>query len=239
MQISMSGLVFNSNSVKNKALLLSDFLIDLDIDIFAITETWLSGNGDLDVISDLTPSGYKCLQIPRQNTLGGGVALILKENFHVKNVISQQFSTFEHLEAQLNLHNTSYRVIVVYRPPPSVKNGYTEEQFMDELSDKLINCTTAHQNLLVMGDFNIHMDKPDSPLPSKFTHLLEECALSQLVKDQTHCMGHILDLVITKSDNSPVHSLSVYDLGISDHRAVIFKVIDSRPGPPRKTVQTD
>ena len=84
----MSGLVFNSNSVKNKALLLSDFLIDLDIDIFAITETWLSGNGDLDVISDLTPSGYKCLQIPRQNTLGGGVALILKENFHVKNVIS-------------------------------------------------------------------------------------------------------------------------------------------------------
>ena len=72
-------------------------------------------------------------------------------------------STFEHLEAQLNLHNTSYRVIVVYRPPPSVKNGYTEEQFMDEFSDKLINCTTAHQNLLVMGDFNIHMDKPDSP----------------------------------------------------------------------------
>ena len=128
---------------------------------------------------------------------------------------------------------------MVYRPPPSVKNGYTEEQFMDEFSDKLINCTTAHQNLLVMGDFNIHKDKPDSPLPSKFIHLLEECALSQLVKDQTHCMGHILDLVITKSDNSPVHSLSVYDLGISDHRAVIFKVIDSRPGPPRKTVQTD
>ena len=98
------------------------------------------------MISDLTPSGYKCLQIPRQNTLGGRVALILKKNFHVKNIISQQFSTFEHLEAQLSLHKTSYRLIVVYRPPPSVKNGYTEEQFMDEFSDKLIKCSTAHQN---------------------------------------------------------------------------------------------
>ena len=43
---------------------------------------------------------------------------------------------------------------------------------------------------------------------------------------------------MTKSDNSPVHSLSVHDLGISDHCAVIFKLIDSRPGPPRKTVHT-
>ena len=51
-------------------------------------------------------------------------------------------------------------------------------------------------------------------------------------------MGHILDLVITRSDNSPVHSLSVYELGISDHRAVIFKLIDSRPGPLRKTIHT-
>ena len=52
-------------------------------------------------------------------------------------------------------------------------------------------------------------------------------------------MGHTFDLVITKSDNSHVHFLSVYDLGISDHRAVIFKyLIDSRPGPPRKTVHT-
>ena len=87
-----------------------------------MTKTWLSGNGDMDVISDLTPSGYMCLKMPRQNTLGEGVVHILKENFHVKNVISQRFSTFEPLEAQLNLHNTSYRVIVLYNPPP---NAYT------------------------------------------------------------------------------------------------------------------
>ena len=136
---------------------------------------------------------------------------------YIKGIFSCQechlptISTFEHLD-------TSYRVIVVYRPPPSVKNGNTEEQFIDEFSDKLINCSTAHQNLLVIGDFNINMDKPDSPLQSKFTHLLVECALSQLVKDPTHCMGHILDLVMTRSDNSPVHSLSVYDLGKLTHQ---------------------
>lgn len=50
--------LFNVRSVRNKRLLIKDYVIDNDVDIFALTETWLhSDNRDDQVIGDLN-SGW-------------------------------------------------------------------------------------------------------------------------------------------------------------------------------------
>lgn len=54
----------NPRSVKNKATSINDFIISNNVDILALTETWLGTTVDKSVISELTPCGYNMYQIP-------------------------------------------------------------------------------------------------------------------------------------------------------------------------------
>ena len=55
---------------------------------------------------------------------------------------------------------------------------------------------------------------------SKFIELLETCDLRQHVTSATHKDGHILDLVITRADESFLSDFNVFQPGISDHLAI-------------------
>jgi hypothetical protein len=74
-----------------------------------------------------------------------------------------------------------------------------------------------------MGNFNIHVDRPDSPAVAKFLSTLVSFGLTQHVIDATHIDGHTLDLVITRSSDDFIYDSFVSDL-ISDHFAVISVV---------------
>ena len=54
-----------STSVKRSEI--NNFLLDHQIDVFFIVETWLKGVGDEARIADLTPSGYATRSFPRAN----------------------------------------------------------------------------------------------------------------------------------------------------------------------------
>lgn len=50
-----------------------DFVVDNDIDILALTETWLRpGNVDDIEVGTLCPTGYRFLHVPRPHGRGGG-----------------------------------------------------------------------------------------------------------------------------------------------------------------------
>ncbi len=53
------------------------------------------------------------------------------------------------------------------------------------------------ERILILGDFNIHIDKNDSTMTRDFLSLLDCFDLKQLVDCPTHIKGHTLDLVIT------------------------------------------
>ena len=62
----------------------NDFVVDHDIDILAITETWLRpGNIDEVDIGTLCPTGYRFFHVARSYSLGGGVGLLFKETINV------------------------------------------------------------------------------------------------------------------------------------------------------------
>ena len=57
--------IVNARSVCN----MTDHLTEVNMDLVAITETWLStGDKDNKSIKDLTPADYKCVHVPRKKT---------------------------------------------------------------------------------------------------------------------------------------------------------------------------
>ena len=89
--------------------------------------------------------------------------------------------------------------------------------------------------MLITGDFNIHVDDCSNPDTQKFLDLLDSFDLQQHVKQPTHRDGHTLDLSITRKLETLVKDEPTVDLFISDHAAVLTRLVLSRPGLSQKT----
>ena len=119
-QRSVAFSVLNARSLKNKCLLIKDWVVDTDIDILAFTETWLQpDNKDDHTIGDLTPTGYSFYHSPRQNR-GGGVGILIKDGFDISRstISTHQFQTFEFMDMQIKTFlSRSVCIVIIYRPP--------------------------------------------------------------------------------------------------------------------------
>ena len=78
-------------------------------------------------------------------------------------------------------------------------------------------------NYFICGDFNIHVDVHGTD-SYKLESLLESCNLTHSVKNPTHLHGHILDLILSPSDQDMCMYVDICEF-ISDH-AVIKCAID-------------
>ena len=110
--------LLNTRSVKNKASMVKDFVVDKNIDLLALTESWLQpGNTDANVINELCPSGYHLLHIPRQSRTGGGVPLLYKKVFRIikqSTGTKSNFKSFEHINMLMRYSSTDLRIVIVY-----------------------------------------------------------------------------------------------------------------------------
>ena len=75
--------LLNTRSTNKKELILKDFAVENDIDIFAVTETWLRDDNTFSV-AEVCPKEYYFYHIPRESSRGGGVGKLLKENIRMK-----------------------------------------------------------------------------------------------------------------------------------------------------------
>ena len=126
---------FNARSVCNKTLAIADFILNNDIDICTITETWLSSSPNSPaVINELIPTGYKFLHCPRTNKRGGGVAIIIRECFKIKKTsfADSSFANFECLNCIVSVNEKHLFIAIVYRPPHSKSNGLSKSAFFEE-----------------------------------------------------------------------------------------------------------
>ena len=240
----------NPRSVKNKTLAISDYIISNNLDLLAVTETWLGTTVDKTCISELVPSYYQIKHVPRSGRRGGGVALIYKNSIDIKIVESSrdtrsQFSNFEFMDCNVTINGYSLRLAVIYRPPPTRENGFKTNDFLEqEWPVFLSRYTTIDKNILIVGDLNFHLDDPTNRDSARFASVLESCGLRQHVSEPTHVGGHTLDVVISRDTEDIVSNVEVNDPGLSDnsgkvardHLAVTFSVKAARPAPIRKTV---
>lgn len=179
--------LLKSRSVRNKSSALKDFVVDKDIDHFALTETWLSpGNIDNAEIGDLCPTGYDFIHIPRESR-GSGVGLLFKDN----SVWNSSFQSFEFLDVRFK-SSKMIRIIIIYRPLSS--SPLTT--FYHEFSLLFEELALASGELLIVRDFNIHVNSSCDASTAHFRDLFASCDLKEWVNTPTYASGHTLDLEI-------------------------------------------
>ena len=68
----------NTRSIRKRAMFLKYYVVQNQIDLLAITETWLHLNNQqtANVINDLCPLGFAFMHISRINSCGGVVGLL-------------------------------------------------------------------------------------------------------------------------------------------------------------------
>ena len=233
--------LFNAHSLGDAehADALKDLVVQHDLDCMAYTETWLRGDdSDAQKEGEITPSGYRFSSRPRRGRRGGGVGVLTRANIAVKTFPPAPFTSFEHQDVQLSIAKTHLRLIIIYRPPPSTKNKLTPALFLEQFLVLLEQICAIPGNMIIVGDFNIHVDSPNSPndtLPKRFLGILESMGLTQHVSGPTHRAGHTLDLIITRSESCLIRDVVVLNPGLSDHSAVFFTIALPRPQPLRIT----
>ena len=193
--------------------------MDNDIDIMAITETWLKGHENCEFAThDICPSGYVFSHVPREFGSGGGVGIIFKHSLKIEKLTTtKSFKSFELMQLLLHKNSVTTHIVVIYRPPPSSTNGFTVNLFFDEFSSLLELLVSSSGKLLITGDFNIHVNDTSAATALKFLDLLDSFNLIQHISMPTHKNSNTLDLIITRSDEETVCNLSVNDPVISDH----------------------
>ena len=156
--------LINSQSIKNKDELITEYLISNNIDACILTETWLT-NSDYDKIwlecSEIRQNGYKINNINRKDRKGGGLAIIYKNHHKVNIKNSGTTQSFEYALWTLSTANSRTDILAIYHPPYSEMNPTTNNMFMDEYAELLGDVLAYHRNLLILGDFNIHINSID------------------------------------------------------------------------------
>jgi len=203
--------------------------VSFDLDLVAVTESWLTPDSGDEVLRGVCPEGYLSLHRPRLDRRGGGLALIYRSTIR-PHIIDIPFipTAFESLACSFSINSSTILLVLIYRPPNSSHVSFLVEfgQFLDHL----IN---VRGNLIIVGDFNIHVDDRYSTFAEDFSSVLVSHDLVQHVNEATHIDNHTLDLVISRSNL--VSRCYASDL-ISDHIAVHWSIKAHRPLRPRKWV---
>ena len=142
----------NARSIKNSSDLIKQIVIEDDIPILTLTETWLR---EIDIFDTLNvcPNGYVFLRNDRKGKNGGGVAVLCSEFLKPSVVKSQQYNSFEHLIISVKSAPNSARIVALYRPPSS-----SQALFIEEFTSFLEEHTLSGDPIVLSGDFNIHYD---------------------------------------------------------------------------------
>ena len=95
--------------------------------------------------------------------------------------------------------NNTLNILGIYHPPYSVGQNITNVMFLDDLTEFLTDLMASYRNILICGDFNMHIDNTSDMEVQIFMHTMQALGLQQPVSIQTHQAGNILDLIFMEA----------------------------------------
>ena len=198
-----SFMLINAQSIKNKAEVVMEEMHHRKCDVAIIVETWLTDDDDVWVSSsDLHKDGYKALCTNRLGRAGGGLVLVYKSQIKVKTLESGEKTSFEYAVWQITMKNNTVSLLGVYRPPYSTAHPVSVNTFIEEFSTFLVGFTAHNKNIIIMGDFNIHINKEGDPNANLFMSNMQSFGFVQHVWFPTQRHGNTLDLVFTEEESA-------------------------------------
>ena len=145
--------------------------------------------------------------------------LLYHKNIKTTLVELGQTYTTEYALWKTILQNKPLYCMGIYHPPPS--NDTTNAMFIDEITELLAGRIVKYNNMVILGDLNMHVDD----LPNADSYIFNDTMLAfgfkQHVTAPTHKCGHIIDLVYSEVNSElNLHNCKVHEF-ISDHALVI------------------
>ena len=102
--------------------------------------------------------------------------------------------------------------------------------FFAEFADYVETILLSNEQLLILGDLNIHIDVAGD------SDFFESVGLQQHVEQYTHVQGHTLDLVISRRSDNIIEDSPCVDRFLSDHGTVLFSLKSTKPSLLEKTI---
>ena len=191
-------------------------MVDNDISISLITETWFSSisNPTTAIIKN---SGFDIIHCYREKR-GAGVAVIWDTRVakQIKiNPISAKFETFQFENIVFN-GKFKMNIICIYRLQET-----SFKLFLEEL-ETLISERISHHPLLLTGDFNVHFEKTEESDVKRLMYLTSSYGLTQFVTGPTRTSGHTLDLIFANSYYFDIGNVEAQCYNLSDHFPIFY-----------------
>ena len=118
----------------------------------------------------------------------------------------------------INTGNRQINLITIYRPPNT-----NVLEFCNELANLLETNINLSGELILLGDFNIAVNKPFDVGPATFLDVLDSLNLVNKVDKSTHMLSNTLDLIILGANSSIIPTVKV-DRPFSDHNIIFFNI---------------
>ena len=205
---------------------LTDYMKCETIDIAVVTETWLTNSG-IDTIwidsNGFAKDGYQISAVNRISKKGGGASLIHRSNITVIKVDQEQHRSFESAHWMTTIRNYTLNILALYHPPYSARQKITNTMFIDDLTNYLMDWMASYGNILISGDFNIHIDGSNDTEVQIFNDMMEALGLQQHVNLETYHAGNTLDLLFTEI-TSQLNTRTFKGRYISDHGAIVTEL---------------
>ena len=147
----------------------------------------------------------------------------------MKKVSINKLKSFEAMGMSFHSSSGQFSIFIIYRPPPRSGNNSSNSLFFHEFSTFLEHFSTTTGSMLIVGDFNFHVEDSSDGIALQFLNILECFNLTQHVRHATYQGKHVLDLLITRADENIINCISVCDPAISDHSAVFCDLMIHKP----------
>ena len=211
---------------RNKFDMFKQQLLNSNIDVFCISESWLRESLTSNII-DIP--GYKLSRLDRNwsenNNIkkGGGLCMYINQNIEFSNSdICKLNCSSKDIEIQwMVLKFLKMRDMIianVYRPPQgNVKNCC---KYIRSCLDEFDNM--AKKDIFLLGDFNINIIKKSSTECKDLLNLMSSHGFKQYINETTRFGTNnvCIDLIFTNCDY--IKSSGTLDLNYSDHQAVFI-----------------
>ena len=138
-----------------------------------------------------------------------------KQNLKVKREQHRITKELEYAKWRVTSANSFLNVLGVYRPPDG-----SIPQFLDIFTELLVDILTCNTNLVVIGDFNNHVNNISNPNANIFLDTMMALGLKQHAEGPTHKSGNCLDLIFTEELSRAKAIGCSRGMFVSDHSSI-------------------
>ena len=208
---------------KGKFSTLKAQLIDSNMHVISLSETWLNNKIPM---SMLDINGFQLYRLDRQNRnkkRGGGLAMYIDKTLPIDdNKFANLNISNNTIEMQcISVNFLKLREIVIvnlYRPPQGSISSFIEH--LTDTITSVFSLCKANIELFFMGDFDMNFSDKNNKQSKELTRLMKTSGIIPLIKDPTRIGEKLscLDQIFTNSNC--ISTSGILDINLSDHLAI-------------------